>query len=118
MNDLEFREQYKRLRETHPMKFEPTEKLNTIWRFVQDMEVAWFKSLVDRIVMSSRGDLDIGEAVAAERRHRKSKEFADSVCAATNAWQGVTEKGLDNVLGKYGAGSLADAVLKSRRGEF
>ena len=36
----------------------------------------------DRIVASSRGDGDLVEAAATERRHRRSKQFADDLCAA------------------------------------
>lgn len=117
MNDLEFREQYKRLKEVHPYKFESPEKMKTVWTFVQDMDVHWFESLVDRIVMSSKGDLDIGEAVAGERRNRRSKQFAEEVCAATKSWQSFSEKGLGNVLEKYGASNLCEAIDKSRKGE-
>lgn len=118
MNDLEFREQYKRLKEVHPHRFESAEKLSTVWRFVKDMDIQWFTSLTDRIVMSSKGDLDIGEAVTFERRNRKSKEFADDVCKAVDTVRKLmTDDGLDRVLGKYKAGSLIDAIEKSRKGE-
>lgn len=118
MNDLEFREQYKRLREVHPYKFESKEKMETVWRFVESMDAKWFESLVDRIVMSSKGDLDIGEAVAAERRARKSAQFAEEVCAASKSWENFkTNKGLERVLEKYGANSLFEAIVKSRKGE-
>ena len=118
MNDLEFREQYARLKEVHTLKFESKEKFDTVWRFVKDMDIKWFTSLVDRIVMSSRGDLDIGEAVASERRNRKSKQFADDVIEATKNWAAITEGGLENVLQKYGSGNLFEAVQKSRKGEL
>ena len=118
MNDLEFREQYKRLKDVHPFKFESPEKMKTVWQFVNDFDLDWFTKIVDRIVMSSKGDLDIGDAATGERRARRSKQFADDVCAATKSWVGITDQGLDNTLEKYGAKSLVEAILKSREGNF
>lgn len=121
MNDLEFREQYKRLREVHPHYFGPQEKMNTTWEYVKNLDVDWFRHLVDRLVMAQdpkRKDLDIGEAAVSERRNRKNLAFAEDVAAAAKSWQGITEKGLEKVLEKYRAGSLFDAILKSRKGEL
>lgn len=121
MNDLEFREQYKRLTEVHKHYFDSKEKLNTTWEYVKELDADWFRHLVDRIVMASDPRLhkfDIGEAAIAERRSRKSKQFAEDVCEATKNWKDITEKGLENVLGKYKAGNLFEAVLKSRKGEL
>lgn len=118
MNDLEFSEQYKRLQVVHPNYFGTQEKMATIWHFVGDMDVRWFKSLVDRIIMANRADkIDIGEAVANERRNRKSVAFAEAVSAATKTWANMTEKGLENVLEKYKATNLLEAVRKSQKGE-
>lgn len=115
MNDLEFREQYKRLKEVHPYTYENNEKALTIWRFVKDMEIDWFKNLVDRIVLSNRGDkIDIGEAVAAERRSRASVKFADDVIESLRLRNNISEKGLENVLDKYKLKSLVECLSQNK----
>lgn len=121
MNDLEFREQYKRLKEVHPHYFGSAEKMNTTWEYVKDLDLKWFTHLVDRIVMGGdprQQKFDIGEAAIAERRARKSAQFAEDVSKATSNWKQITERGLENVLEKYGGGNLFEAVLKSKKGEI
>ena len=114
MNDLEFREQYKRLKEVHPNTYENNEKALTVWRFVKDMEIDWFKSLVDRVVLSNRGDkIDIGEAVASERRHRASIKFADDVIETLRLRNNISDNGLENVLKRYEFESLIDCLYQN-----
>jgi predicted glutamine amidotransferase len=49
MNDLEFQIQYKRLKECHPFIYGSKEKMETIWKFVHDMDEPWFRKMVDNI---------------------------------------------------------------------
>jgi hypothetical protein len=121
MNDLEFQTQYKRLREVHPYMYGSKEKMETIWKFVGEMDEEWFRKFVDNIVAASDPKLekyDIGQAVIGERRARRSVEFAEDVISATKNWSQITERGLENVLEKYGATNLFEAITKSRKGEI
>lgn len=112
MNDLEFRDQYKRLIEVHPNHFQSQEKMQTVWRFVSEMDAKWFATLVDRIVMSSRADrFDIGEAVISERRARASLKKADEVINSLNKnSDSISDKGLETVLKLYKIKSLTECL--------
>lgn len=122
MNDIEFREQYKRLRECHPNIFAPKEKMDTIWYYVKDLDLNWFKKIVNHIVMANdvRSEkYDIGAAAIAEMRSRKAQEFANNVIKMSElVSKRMSADGLENTLKHYGANSLLDAVEKSRKGEL
>lgn len=111
MNDLEFREQYKRLAEVHPIYFDNKEKMQTVWRFVNDMDQQWFKTLVDRIVMSnSASKFDIGLEVNSEKRNRANLKFTEDVIKSLENRHGISDNGLESVLNKYKLKSLSDAI--------
>lgn len=114
----EFVEQYERLADVFPHIFSSETKKATVFKFVEGFEAEWFQKLVDRIVMGGRGDkIDIGEAVMSEKRARRSAKFAEEVCEASRAWNGITDSGLSDVLKKYRSSSLFAAIQKSRKGE-
>ncbi len=121
MNDLEFQTQYKRLREVHPNLYGSKEKMETIWRFVGDMDEKWFRNFVDNVVASSNPrdeKYDIGQAAIGEKRARKSLEFSENIVRLSEIAAGrISEKGLENILDKYGVSNLFEAVQKSRKGE-
>jgi|JI8StandDraft_1071087.scaffolds.fasta_scaffold788268_1 hypothetical protein len=117
MTYKEFMNEYKRLEECFPNKYASPDKSATIYKFVKDMDVAWMSVATDRIVASSRGDGDLVEAAATERRHKRSKRFADDLCAAQEASK-YSEHGLDDILSKYKVKSLVEAIEKSKRGDF
>lgn len=119
MTDSEFLNQYKRLMDVFPNKFDSTAKSETVFKFVKDLEINWFEKLVDRIVMTPHGDVDIGESVAGERRARKSVEFANDVSRSMDCmFNKITEKGLEKTLGAYGSETLWEAIRKSAKGEL
>lgn len=121
MTEEEFKDQYARLKDVHPTIFGSVEKMTTTWAYVKEMDFDWFKRVTDRIVMSMNprsDEFDISKLVAAEKRHRRSIQFAEDVAGASAAWNKCTEQGLENTLGKYKANSLLEAVEKSRKGEL
>lgn len=119
MTPEEYIFQYERLCDVFPNKFENPTKMDTVFKFVQDLEIDWFRKLVDRIVMTPHGNIDIGEEVAGEKRTRKSIEFADDVNKALDVLHGrITPLGLKKVLDAYQVKTLWEAVEKSRRGEL
>ena len=122
MNDLEFRTQYKRLREVHPNVFQSEEKMKATWNAVNDMPIEWFTKQVDRIVSAHSifdDKYDLREAAIGERRAIKSKEFADNVIKMSDIASGkCTDKGFQSILEKYGVNSIAEAVEKSRKANF
>lgn len=120
MNDQEFREQYKRLTDVHPMFFKASEKMNTIWDYVKNLDQNWFRQQVDRIVGATdpRGErYDLIAAALGERRHQAALRKADEISEAADSWKYVEGKGLGKVLDLYGCSSLLEAVEKSRKGE-
>ena len=122
MNDLEFQIQYKRIKECHPFIYGSKEKMETIWKFVHDMDEPWFRKMVDNICAApdARSEkYDIGAAVVGEKRARKSAEFAENVVKMSDLVNGrISEKGLGNVLEQYGASNLVEAIERSRKGEL
>ena len=117
MSLAEYMQEYARLEDVFPHIFKSEAKKGTVFRFVDSFEIEWFSKLVDRIVISGRGDkIDIGDAVAAERRARSSAKFADDLCGAMTTWNGISDSGLDNVLRKYKASNLLEAISSSRKG--
>lgn len=119
MTSEEYAVEYQRLSDVFPNKFLSAAKTETVWKYVKEFDISWFRSLVDRIVMTTHGDVDIGEVVAAERRARKSKQFADDVVKAMdNVSSRITDAGFEKVLKSYGANSLLEAITKSRKGEL
>lgn len=119
MTVQEFNEQYQRLADCFPNKFSNLSKLETVQRYVLDMDASWFRSLVDRIVMTPHGDLDIGEAVAGERRSRAMKRFADDATRALQVTKSqMSGDGLEKALKIFGSSSLAEAVEKSQKGKL
>jgi len=116
MTYKEFMNEYKRLEDCFPNKYASPDKSATIYKFVKDLDVTWMVMATDRIVASSRGDGDLVEAAATERRHRRSKQFADDLCAAQEATK-YSEHGLDEILGKYKVKSLLEAIEKSKSGD-
>lgn len=120
MTDPEFREQYKRLVEVHPKIYSSKEKMDTIWQYVESLDVDWLRRIVDHVVMTTNPydeKYDIGYAATAERRARRSAQFAEEVAQASTNWNGFTQGKLEGTLEKYKAGSLWDAVDKSRKGQ-
>lgn len=116
MTYKEFMNEYKRLEDCFPNKYASPDKSATIYKFVKDLDVTWMVMATDRIVASVKGDGDLVEAAAIERRHRRSKQFADDLCAAQEATK-YSEHGLDEILGKYKVKSLLEAIEKSKSGD-
>lgn len=116
MTNDEFANQYKRLAECFPLKYGSKEKAQTIYKLIADMDSSWLVKATDRIIASPRGDGDLVEAAAIERRHLKSKRFADDLCASQEACK-FSQHGLDEVLKKYKVKSLLEAINKSKSGE-
>lgn len=112
----EFLDQYKRLAECFPARYGSKEKAQTIYKLIEDMENAWLIRATDRIVASVKGDGDLVEAAAIERRHLRSKRFAEDLCGAQIANR-YSEHGLDEILGKYKVKSLLEAIEKSKSGD-
>lgn len=113
----EFLDQYKRLAECFPARYGSKDKAQTIFKLIEDMENAWLIRATDRIVASVKGDGDLVEAAGIERRHLRSKRFAEGICDALNACK-YSEHGLDEILSKYKVKSLVEAIEKSKRGDF
>ena len=121
MTQEEYQIQYTRLQDVHPFVYKSQEKMQTIWKFVHDMDASWFQNIVDNICAASDARLekyDIGQAVIGEKRARKSAKFAEDICEATKNWKNITDDGLSHVLGKYKAKSLLEAIGMSRKGEL
>lgn len=121
MTDPEFREQYRRLTDVHKMHFSSKEKMDTIWGYVQDLDVKWFSRIVDSIVMATdvRSErFDIGFAARAERNAKKAAAKAREVSDLVDAYDNLNNQGLEKVLEEYKSGSLLEAVQKSQKGDL
>lgn len=117
MTAEEFQKQYQRLSDVFPNRFKNQTKYETIFAAVDDMTAEWFQRLVDRIVCTPHGDVDIREAAMGERRALRSVKFADDVSKMIDITAGrITDAGFEKVLNQYGAKSIWEAVQVSRKG--
>lgn len=116
MNDLEFREQYKRLTDVHPNHFQkdgPNSE-NTL----KELDVDWFRQVAGSIVMSN-------ESSSGEIRHRlcgtflkESKKISSVRWRSLRCWRWMAtndEARARECFRKYGAENLSDALRNHER---
>ncbi len=113
----EFQNQYQRLQDVFPNRFKNQTKAEAIFSAVDDMTAEWFRRLVDRIVCTPHGDVDIREAAMGERRAIRSVKFAEDVAKMSDIASGkMTDAGFEKVISQYGVNSIWEAVQVSRKG--
>lgn len=115
MTNYEFKLEYDKLVEVYPQNFSSKFKEQAIANYIKDLDSAWWKALVNRIILSSNPRLDIEDAARGERLARKRYQETKGLLATYDALEDkITENGLKNVLEKMGVNSLEDAILKNK----
>lgn len=112
MTEQEFQSEYDKLKSVYA-DFRNTFKEIAVAKAVKDMDPKWWRALVNRIILSSNPRLDIDDAARGERLAKKRAEDTKVLLEASVV---ASENGLSDVLKRMGAGSLLDAVRKSKEG--
>ena len=114
MNKQEFREEYLKLIEEYPQVFESKTRMALIEKHVLHLDAKWWKSLVERIIITNNPRFDISEAARSETHAINAiNRTRDTIEAYQRVTQGVTDEGLKTALNAFGAKSVWDAVSKS-----
>jgi hypothetical protein len=80
MNSVCFYSQIKRLSNTFGERNFPEEKVNVIWKYVEDLKDSWFSSLCDKYIGTLRHaplPADFLEEASIEKKKNLSHSFAD-----------------------------------------
>lgn len=111
MTEQEFQTEYDKLKSVYA-DFRNTFKEMAVAKAVKDMDAKWWRALVNRIILSSNPRLDIDDAARGERLAKKRAEDTKILLEASSV---ASENGLSDVLNRMGAGSLMEAVQKSKK---
>ncbi|MEK6772358.1 MAG: hypothetical protein AABY64_00335 [Bdellovibrionota bacterium] len=118
MTELEFKREYKKLEDVFPQNFNSKFKEEAIANYIKDMDVRWWKALVNRMILSSNPRLDIDDAARGERIAKKRAEDTRAMLQLNDQLnEKISEDGLNNVLKNLGAKSLEEAVIKNKNNE-
>lgn len=115
MTKIEFLTEYKRLIEEYEIIFKSKNRMALIEGAVMPLSHKWWKSVVDRVIITNNPKFDIYEAARSENasinsinRTRETIEAFEYLC------QGVTDEGLRKALNAFGAKSIWEAISKSK----
>jgi hypothetical protein len=111
MTQLEFEKQAKRLILAFGPESFNQERLKLIFLKVTDLDSSWFEKLVTTLILNGNQRIDFAELIAAEKAKRKSIELTKNVIEASEQIKSeISENGLSDVLKKFHANSLLDAI--------
>ncbi len=114
MTNTEFESQYSKLEEINPFYQKKVIK-ELIAECVRELDLLWFKRLVERILLNPGIRIDIGEAARTEKQARRA---ATDTRAMTQAFESLkenmSENGLKDVLKSMGVNSLLEAVKAAK----
>lgn len=112
MTNYEFKAEYDKLVEVYPQNFNSDHKQLAIWSYVKDLEIRWWKALVNRMILSSNPRIDIEDAGRGERIAKQRERDTKAMFQLQDQLQDkISENGLEEVLEKLGKKSLVDAIF-------
>jgi len=115
MTDYEFKTQMQRLSDAFPSHYSSQQRTKLIFERVKDLDLGWFRKLVDRIILTNDPRFNFDEASRGERLARKQINLTTDLIRASEAIsEQITDQGFANALAEFGTNSLLDAVFKKR----
>jgi hypothetical protein len=115
MTKEEFMIEYGRLLSVRKEFYSLPARRDLIAKHVMGLSHNWWRSLVDRIILSREGSVDIEEAARGERRALSGLRVAKVESEAYTAFsRHMSERGLEETLKTIGTNSLWDAVQKRK----
>lgn len=116
MTNYEFEAEYDKLSESNPLIYKNKTRKELIANCVKDLDVNWFKALVNRIVLNPMVRVDIDEAARGERIARAAiKRSQDESKAFENMTEKMSENGLQETLEKFNAKTVFEAVKNFKK---
>jgi len=88
-------------------------RMAVIYESIRDMEINWFRKIVDSMILNYDHRINFVELVKNERQRLKSLEFTNDVIESYEILNSqITDNGLSNALKKLGVKSLTEAITK------
>lgn len=113
MTTYEFKLEYDKLIEIYPQNFSSKFKEQAIFNYIKDLDVKWWKALVNRMILSSNPRLDIDDAARGERNARRRAQDTNAMLRLNDELSDkISATGLEDALKQVGANSLLDAISK------
>ena len=113
MTKQDFYSEWLRLNKQFPHEFmkDNPSKLASIFERVKDLELAWLRSFVDRVIRTNNVKLNIIQAADGELKSRRESIRTNVMLADTTK---TNYESLDKYLSDLGVTSLWDAVSSRR----
>lgn len=115
MTIQEFKVHYDKLSEVYPNVFGNVHKEKAVWSYIKDLEIKWWRQLVERMLLSK--PVDIEEAARGERLAKnKLRATQETLDALKTISSNSSPTGLQDALKSLGAKSLLEAIEIKKQG--
>lgn len=115
MTPQEFNQEYQKLEEVYPNTYGGKYRKELIAGLVKDMSAAWFRSVVNRIILNPQERISIDELVRSEKNAKAANLRAKEAIGAIESLENkMSDEGYEKVLKMFKANSLAEAVKNAK----
>ena len=115
MTKYEFDLEYEKLEKAYPQIYGVSYRKELVAQVVKDLDYAWFKSIVRRIILNPFEKISIDDAARGERNARNAVRRAkESIGAIETLSSEISERGFESVLKMFNANSLLEAIENSK----